>query len=174
MSVCTQSLGSHSRGKAATSLAALFSCKQQCWKAQKSHPLLLPSWLGTSEGHPSPTLLTPTPPHIHTLLAPHLWLPHLEVLGHLPGVESAESGRMAQSGPGRREGHKPGELQWPRLLGHFLRVRPGTMCRGSWEGAGTDQPGKPGRSGKGPFPYFQTALSNYCMPDLFWAAWTQR
>ena len=62
MSVCTQSLGPHSRGKAATSLAALFSCKQQCWKAQKSHPLLLPSWLGTSEAHPSPTLLTPHAP----------------------------------------------------------------------------------------------------------------
>lgn len=127
-----------SRGKAATCLAALFPCKQQCWKALKSHPLLPPSRLGTREARPPPLSLLPTPPHIHTLLAPHLWLPHLEVLGHLPGVESAEGGRMAQSGPARREGHKPGELQWPRLLGLCLRVRPGTMCRGSWEGVGAD------------------------------------
>ena len=68
-SVCTQSLGSHSRGKAATSLAALCSCKQQCWEALKSQPLLLPSRLGTREAIP----LSPYSPRPYTYT--HCW-PH--------------------------------------------------------------------------------------------------
>ena len=134
-------------------------------ESSEKPPLLLPSWLGIRKAHP-PFSLLPMPQHIHTLLPPTL---DTTLEWNLNRI-LPQSGRMAQSGPGRREGHSQENSSGQDGWATFLLVRPGcnVQSRGSWEGEGTD-PGLESQNDlvKGPFPYFQKALSACCMPGLF-------